>query len=99
MEQRAAVYELFDDKKYQEVDAVMTSGMPLAMASTGERVRIVSLIGGRGISQRLTSMGLSVGSEIEVLKKGFSGPLLVSVGDTRLGVGAGIAHKIMVSPV
>ncbi|MBW1741180.1 MAG: ferrous iron transport protein A [Deltaproteobacteria bacterium] len=77
----------------------MTPGMPLAMACAGERVRIVMLAGGRGMHQRLASMGLNVGSEIEVIKKGIPGPFLVSAGDTRLAVGAGIAHKIMVSPI
>jgi len=99
MKQSAAVYDLFDDKKDQEIDAVMTPAMPLAMASAGERVRIVSLAGGRGMHQRLASMGLNVSSEIEVIKKGFPGPFLIAFHDTRLAIGAGMAHKIMVSPV
>ncbi|MCK4728492.1 MAG: ferrous iron transport protein A, partial [Desulfobacterales bacterium] len=65
MKQTAVVLDLFDDKNDQVVDALMTPAMPLAMACAGERVRIVSLAGGRGMHQRLASMGLSVGSEIE----------------------------------
>ena len=99
MKQSAAVYDLFDDKKDQEIDAVMPPSMPLAMACAGERLRIISLAGGRGMHQRLSSMGLSVGSEIEVIRKGVPGPFLVASGDTRLAIGAGIAHKIMVSPI
>jgi len=99
MKQTAVVHNLFDDKKDQEIDAVMTPSMPLAMACAGERVRIVSLAGGRGMYQRLASMGLNVGSEIEVIRKGIPGPFLVSAGDTRLAIGAGMAHKIMVSPI
>ena len=98
MKQRAVVYDLFDEKKDQEIDAVMTPSMPLAMASAGESIRIVSLAGGRGMQQRLASMGLNVGSEIEVIKRGLPGPFLISAGDTRLAIGAGMAHKIMVSP-
>jgi len=92
MKQSAAVYDLFDDKKDEEIDAVMAPNMPLAMACAGERVRIISLAGGRGMHQRLSSMGLSVGSEIEVIRKGVPGPFLVASGDTRLAIGAGIAH-------
>lgn len=99
MRQRAGVYDLFNDKNYQEVDAVMTPGMPLAMASTGEKVRIVMLAGGRGMQQRLISMGLDVGSEIKVIKKGAPGPFLIATGDTRLAIGAEMAQKIMVIPV
>ncbi len=99
MKQTAIVHNLFDDKKDQEADVVTTPAMPLAMACAGEKVRIVSLAGGRGMHQRLASMGLSVGSEIEVIRKGVPGPFLVASGDTRLAIGAGIAHKIMVSPI
>jgi len=99
MKETAVVYDLFHDEKDKEIDPVMTSCMGLAMASAGEKLRIVSLAGGRGMHQRLSSMGLSVGSEIEVIRKGVPGPFLVASGDTRLAIGAGIAHKIMVSPI
>ena len=98
MKQSAAVYELFDDKKDQQIDVVMAPSMPLAMACAGEKVHIHFVAGGRGVHQRLASMGLSVGSEIEVIKRGIPGPFLVGFGDTRLAIGTGIAHKIMVSP-
>lgn len=99
MRQRADVYDLFDDKNYQEVDAVMRPGMPLTMAGTGEKVRIVMFAGGRGMQQRLISMGLDVGSEIEVIRRGAPGPFLIATGDTRLAIGAEMAHKIMVIPM
>ena len=99
MKQKAVVYDLFEDNENQEIDPVMKPAMPLAMASAGEKLRIVSVAGGRGVHHRLASMGLNVGSEIEVIKKGFPGPFLVSAGDTRLAIGAGIAHKIMVLPM
>lgn len=73
------------------------SAMPLAMTIPGTKVRIISLAGGRGLQERLISMGLSVGSEINVVKKGMPGPFLIAAGETRLAIGAGMAHKIMVS--
>jgi len=99
MRQRAGVYDLFDNKNYQEVDAVTRTGMPLTMAGTGEKVRIVMLAGGRGMQQRLISMGLDAGSEIDVIRRGAPGPFLIATGDTRLAIGAEMAHKIMVIPV
>jgi len=99
MKQGNVVYNLFNDKEDYQNDAVMTPSMPLAMASAGEKVRIHSLAGGRGMHQRLSSMGLNVGTEIEVVKRGIPGPFLVGLGDTRLAIGAGMAHKIMVIPI
>ena len=74
-----------------------SSAMPLAMAIPGLKVRIISLAGGRSLQERLISMGLNVGSEINVIKKGMPGPFLIATGETRLAIGAGMAHKIMVS--
>ena len=98
MFEKAVVYELYEDKKNQAIDSTV-SVMPLAMASAGEKIRIVKFASGRGMCQRLSSMGLNVGSEVEIIKKGFQGPVLIEAGDTRLAIGAGMAHKIIVMPV
>ena len=74
-----------------------TNIIPLPMASPGKRVKIFSLAGGRGMQERLISMGLGPGSEIEVIRKGAPGPFIIAVKETRLAIGAGMAHKIMVS--
>ena len=71
--------------------------IPLAIAYPGQKVRVVSIVAGRGLRQRLISMGLNVGSEIEVIKSGAPGPFLIAVKETRLAIGRGIAYKIMVS--
>ncbi len=73
--------------------------MPLTMVSPGEKVRIEALNNGRGMTRRLTDMGLNVGAEIHVINKGRPGPFLIAVRGARLGIGHGVAHKIMVSPV
>ncbi len=73
--------------------------MPLAMITSGKKVRIVSIIGGRGVRGHLANIGLDVGSEIEVLKAGAPGPFLIAIKETRLAIGHGVAHKIMVSDV
>ena len=74
-----------------------TNIIPLPMASLSKRVKVVSLSGGRGMQERLISMGLGPGSEIEVMRRGAPGPFIIAVGETRLAVGAGMAQKIMVS--
>jgi ferrous iron transport protein A len=99
MLERAVVYELYEDKKNQAIDGSAVSVMPLALAPVKEKLRITTFASGRGMHQRLSSMGLNLGSEIEIVKKGFQGPVLIEAGDTRLAIGAGMAHKIIVMPV
>ena len=68
---------------------------PLAMAREGERVRISALRGGKGMEMRLTALGLNVGSDL-VVSQHQGGNLVVLRGETRLALGKGMAHKIMV---
>ena len=74
-----------------------TSIVPLATVSSGNKVRIVSIVGGRGVREHLLDMGLDVGAEIEVFKQGTLGPFLIAIKETRLAIGQGVAKKIMVS--
>ena len=69
---------------------------PLTIVSPGNKARISSLIGGRGMQQHLMGMGLDIGSEIEVIHQGVPGPFIIRVKETRLAIGAGMAQKIMV---
>ena len=68
---------------------------PLAMAQEGEPLRIHLLRGGKGLELRLTELGLNVGSEVTVSQRS-GGSLVVLRGETRIALGAGLAHKIMV---
>jgi len=69
---------------------------PLTTVLPGNKVRIISLDGGRGMQERLVSMGLGPGSKIEVIQRGAPGPFIVALRDCRLAIGAGMAQKIMV---
>jgi ferrous iron transport protein A len=75
----------------------MWSSLPLALLDSGARVQVVSFRCGRLMQHRLTDMGLSVGSEITVISRGTSGSSLICIGDTRVVIGGGMAHKIIVS--
>lgn len=70
---------------------------PLALAKEGDRVRIVTLRGGAGLVRRLTDLGLNVGAEI-LVSQHEGGRLVLIRGDMRLGLGAGMSHKILVTP-
>jgi ferrous iron transport protein A len=71
---------------------------PLSGAGSGQRALVVGFQGGAEFQGRIVSMGLNIGSEVEVLSGCDSGkgPILVAVGETRLALGHGMADKIIV---
>jgi ferrous iron transport protein A len=73
-----------------------SAAFPLAMASEGETVRVVSILGGTGMALRVAEMGLNVGSELVVRQRQGAG-LVVGRGETRFALGGGMAHKILVA--
>jgi len=69
---------------------------PLSMVKAGETVNLAGIEAGRGLNSRLASMGLVAGVEITVVKSGRPGPFVVSVKNTKMVLGRGMAQKIMV---
>ncbi|MFT3717444.1 FeoA family protein [Pseudorhodoferax sp.] len=68
---------------------------PLAMASEGEPVRVVGILGGASMALRVAELGLNVGCEL-IVRQRQGGGLVVGRGETRFALGGGMAHKIMV---
>jgi len=66
------------------------------MVKADEKVKLVSIDAGRGLKSRLTAMGLVPNVEITVLNNSHPVPFLISVKDSRMILGRGMAHKIMV---
>ena len=69
---------------------------PLSSVSAGETVRLVRIDAGSGLNSRLTAMGLIPKVEIKVVKSGRPGPFVVSVKGSKMVLGRGVVHKIMV---
>ena len=59
------------------------------------RVRLLKINAGEGLAGRLSALGLTPGVELTVIQDA-GGPLLLSVRDSRLAVGRGLAQKIVV---
>lgn len=72
--------------------------LPLPMAGVGARVRLVGINGNQRSAHRLAELGLTPGVEVTVLTDN-GGTLLLAVGDTRLALGCGVAHAILVTPL
>lgn len=69
---------------------------PLSTVEAGQAVRIVSIEAGRGLNSRLASMGLVPNVEIKVVNNHHPGPFVISVKESRMMLGRGMAQKIMV---
>lgn len=67
---------------------------PLAMASVGERLEVVTLKGTEGTVHRLIGIGFVPGIEIQIIST-TNGSLIVAIGDNRVGLGMGMAQKII----
>lgn len=67
---------------------------PVAMASIGEKLRIVKLKGSEGTVRRLIGMGLVPGIEVQIISNS-GGSVIVAIGDNRIGLGSGMAQKIL----
>ena len=70
--------------------------IPLSMVSQGEQVKVVSISAGWGLQRRLADMGLTPGLKIRVVRSQKTGAVVLDVRGSRLALGRGIAHKIMV---
>lgn len=72
--------------------------MPLSMVTPGEIVELVHIHGGRKLRKRLADLGLNIGMTVRVMQGDTTGPMIVAVkGDTRLALGRGITHHVVVA--
>ncbi len=75
--------------------SIMTKS--LAELRAGEKRIVVGLAGGNEFQQRITSLGIYVGCEIEIIGGCSEGGMLVAVGDSRIALGCGMAQKIIIA--
>lgn len=71
---------------------------PLTMARVGEYLAIAKLKGTDSTVHRLISMGLVPGTKFQIINI-VNGSIIVGVGDSRIGLGTGLARKIMCTNV
>lgn len=71
--------------------------VPLSSMKPGRRGTVVALQGGGGFQERVVSMGLFVGCDVDVIGGGDGGRMVLKAGETRLALGHGMAEKVMVA--
>lgn len=70
--------------------------IPLCAATRGKLLTVIGFRGGHGMQRRLADMGLTPGLELKLISCDRHGPVIVDVRGTRLALGRGVAHHIMV---
>jgi Fe2+ transport system protein FeoA len=77
-----------------EKDAII-----LAKARPGLHYRVVGVSGGGEVQLRLASLGILPGQKIRIVQPSDFGPVMIAVKGSKLALGRGVSHKIMVRPV
>ena len=79
-----------------EVMYLRSDMIPLSMASPGDKVEVAMVRAGWGLQRRLADLGLTPGVKVRVVSGNRPGPVVLDVRGSRLALGYGVAHKIMV---
>jgi ferrous iron transport protein A len=70
---------------------------PLTSLKDGESGIVKEITGGMGVAKRLHALGIRLGKKITKKSGMFLwGPITVQVGGTQIGIGHGMASKIIV---
>ena len=72
----------------------------LVNAKINDKLKVVKIVGGRGIQCRLAQLGIGIGSIIIVCRNApFSGPLIIEHDGSKFAIGMGIAARIIVKAI
>lgn len=72
--------------------------MPLSLARAGEDWQVAEITGNDGMCRRLAEMGLATGALVQVEAGERCGPMILVVKGSRLAIGRGMAHRVLVVP-
>lgn len=65
--------------------------------NTGETGKVMELLGGFGLVNRLKSLGIRPGVNIKKISSSFfHGPVVLQIGNNQTALGHGISHKIII---
>ncbi len=68
---------------------------PLMFCDNGETCTVKDIMGGKALNKRLIDLGMNKGTKVKIVRNE-GGRLILSIEGTRIGLGQGMAHKIMV---
>ena len=71
--------------------------IPLTDLDEGESGKVIEIVGGRGIHQKLDALGIRIGVKVKkVSSLMLRGPVVIMVGNTQIAIGRGMAQRIIV---
>jgi ferrous iron transport protein A len=74
--------------------------IPLGMLEPGAHVEVVAIRGGRRVRKRLGDLGLTPGTQLQIIQSRGRGPVLLALkDDARLALGRGMSLKVQVQPL
>lgn len=73
--------------------------IPLAFSKTGDKIKVLTIQGGRGLERKLIDMGIYPGIEFNVVNSTGQGQVVISREGNRIGIGHGMALKVYIQPV
>jgi len=75
----------------------VTGAKSLLEFRAGRTLRVVKIDAGRGLKQRLLSLGLVPGADVYLMDNGH-GPVKLCFNNSRIAVGRGVAAKVYATP-
>jgi ferrous iron transport protein A len=78
------------------MNSLANGAVPLDSLSSGESGQVVSVEGGLGFRRKMANMGIIPGKRITMAQGWGRGPHVVVVDDTRVMLGHGMLHKVLV---
>ena len=72
--------------------------VPLEQVHLGQEVVLATVEAPKALQHRLAEMGLRVGVRLTLTGGNRTGPFILAIGDTRLVLGQGLGHCVMVYP-
>ncbi len=73
--------------------------MPLTYAKNGEELKLFKISAGRGLTRRLSEMGIYPGVHVKIVSNPNGGPIIIEIDGARFGLGRGIASKLLALPI
>ncbi|MGB9720957.1 MAG: FeoB small GTPase domain-containing protein [bacterium] len=74
------------------------ANLNLTMMKSGEKAKVVEIIGGKGLVSRLESLGIFPGAEVtKISEQIMHGPVVLRIGNAQIAIGYGMARKVIVS--
>jgi ferrous iron transport protein A len=69
----------------------------LQKLKAGDSALVHDIEGGRGVRRRFSHLGIHPGDTVKVIRKGFfGGPVLIEIHGMEVGIGQGMAEKLVV---